>query len=120
MTESRYTQQELQAARTILTYLAKHPSSSDTLQGISEWWFKRERLDYTEKQIRRALTLLVARGLVTVKKYIRQQEFYQMGPERVEKINAAIQELSETLNAPVGRQNNDVGCEFYWREILNR
>jgi len=35
MREVKYTQQELQAARTILSYLSKHPSSSDTFQGIA-------------------------------------------------------------------------------------
>lgn len=99
MRDSRYTTHELQAAHTILSYLTKHPSSSDTVQGIVEWWFKRERLDYTEKQIRRALGLLVGRGLVTVKKYNHQPKFYQMGTERVEMIDHAIQELAEHVNA---------------------
>lgn len=99
MRDSRYTTHELQAAHTILSYLTKHPSSSDTVQGIVEWWFKRERLDYTEKQIRRALSLLVGRGLVTVKQYNHQPEFYQMGTEQAEVIDHAIQEFAKHMKA---------------------
>lgn len=98
MRDLGYTTHELQAAHTILSYLTKHPSSSDTVQGIVEWWFKRERLEYTEKQIRRALGLLVGRGLVTVKQYSHQPEFYQMGTNQGEVIDHAIQELAAHVN----------------------
>lgn len=99
MSDFQYTTGELRAAHTILSYLTKHPSSSDTVQGIAEWWFKRERLDCTEKQIRRALNLLVGRGLVTVKQYNHQPEFYQIGSDRVEVIDHAMQELAAHMSA---------------------
>lgn len=111
MRDSRYTTHELQAAHTILSYLTKHPASSDTVQGIVEWWFKRERLDYTEKQIRRALGLLVGRGLVTVKRYNHQPEFYQMGAERAEEVDHAIRELADHVTANPARPDDVIHQE---------
>jgi hypothetical protein len=98
MKEAQYTKQELQAARTILSYLSKHPSSSDTLQGIATWWLKQERFDYTKKQIRQALTFLVGKGLMIVKKYNQQNEYYQAGPEQAAQINIALEQLTATVN----------------------
>ena len=95
MIETTYTKQELQAAQTILSYLSKHPSSSDTMQGIAEWWLTRERFDCTKKQIRQALAYLIGKGAVIVKKYNQQEEYYQAGPER---INTALEQLTIALN----------------------
>jgi len=98
MTEATYTKQELRAAHTILSYLSKHPSSSDTFQGIAEWWLKQERFDCTKKQIRQALAFLIGKGLVIVKKYNQQEEYYQKGPEPAAQIDAALEQLTAALN----------------------
>ena len=95
MREAIYTRQELQAAQTILSYLSKHPSSSDTVQGIATWWLNRERLEYTKNQIRRALAYLVGKGVVSVKKYNQQEEYYQAGSDQ---INTALEQLQVALN----------------------
>jgi hypothetical protein len=90
--------EELRAAHTILSYLSKHPSSSDTFQGIAEWWLKQERFDYTKKQIRQALGFLIGKGLVIVKKYNQQEEYYQKGPEQAGQIDATLEQLSAAVN----------------------
>ena len=45
----------------ILQYLATHPQSTDTLDGIAEWWLLRQRIRAALPRIKRALAHLVAR-----------------------------------------------------------
>jgi len=68
---------------------------------------KQERFEYTKKQIHRALTFLVGRGLVIVKKYNQQEEFYQAGPEQAAKIDAALEQLTATLKEADGLNGLD-------------
>lgn len=48
----------------ILTYLAEHPDSNDTLEGIVQWWLLERRIEYAIAKVKDALAELVAQGLV--------------------------------------------------------
>jgi Fe2+ or Zn2+ uptake regulation protein len=51
-------------AAEILRYLRGHPHASDSVEGIAQWWIKRQRLEETLDQVQQALDRLVARSLV--------------------------------------------------------
>ena len=48
----------------ILTYLAEHPDSRDTLEGIVQWWLLERRIEQQIAVVKEALAKLVAKGLV--------------------------------------------------------
>jgi Fe2+ or Zn2+ uptake regulation protein len=48
----------------ILTYLAEHPDSNDTIEGIVQWWLLERRIEYAIAKVKDALAELVAQGLV--------------------------------------------------------
>ena len=48
----------------ILTYLAEHPDSNDTLEGIVQWWLLERRIEQQIVVVKEALAELVAKGLV--------------------------------------------------------
>lgn len=48
-----------EVARRIMNYLQKHPDAGDTLEGISKWWVKLERVDESVDNVSVALEELV-------------------------------------------------------------
>jgi len=48
----------------ILAYLAAHPDSEETLEGIAEWWLLERSIERRLKEVREALEGLVAEGLL--------------------------------------------------------
>jgi Fe2+ or Zn2+ uptake regulation protein len=48
----------------ILSYLAEHPRSEDSVEGIVEWWLLHHYVAKTRNAVRAALTQLVERRLV--------------------------------------------------------
>lgn len=46
----------------IMDYLSAHPLASDTAEGISLWWLKRQRYEASAKQVGLALEELERRG----------------------------------------------------------
>ncbi len=59
---SRLATQRLAAV--IAKYFARHPAAADDEKGIAQWWLPELGLVATTAQVRRALTLLQARGVV--------------------------------------------------------
>jgi hypothetical protein len=48
----------------ILAYLAAHPDSEETLEGIAEWWLLERSIERRLREVRAALEGLVADGLL--------------------------------------------------------
>lgn len=48
--------------RQILDYLSKYPAAQDTVEGIVEWWFLKQKIEQTTNDVVAALTKLVAKG----------------------------------------------------------
>jgi DNA-binding transcriptional regulator PaaX len=86
---------ERQIARRILSYFLKHPSATDTFRGIVERWLVQEELDYTEKQIRKALDVLALKGAVKIKKYENQEEYYRLNKDKLGEIEEALKDEPE-------------------------
>lgn len=52
------------AAAAIRRYLAEHPGSADTVEGVAEWWLARQRACETLAVVTEALRRLSASGEV--------------------------------------------------------
>jgi hypothetical protein len=50
----------------IVRYLLKHPEARDSMEGIAEWWLLLQRIEDEVDNVKQALDLLVAEGLVEV------------------------------------------------------
>ena len=55
---------EQEMAETILSYLNEHAEASDTLEGIAEWWIRRERIRVEVDSLRKVLGQLTQNGLL--------------------------------------------------------
>ena len=51
-------------ARQIVAYLRDHPFSGDTLEGVSRWWLKQQRLNECVSDVHQALVRLGNEGLI--------------------------------------------------------
>lgn len=50
--------------RVLLAYLQQHPQAADTLRGIANWWLPLQRYENGRQHVERALSGLVAAGLL--------------------------------------------------------
>lgn len=51
-------------SKQILNYLKKNPASADTLEGITDWWLKLERVDQAVDKVAEALEVLIKAGSI--------------------------------------------------------
>ena len=68
--------------REILAYLAAHPGSQDSLEGIVEWWLLHHYVTKTRAAVRGALTQLVARGFVLERAGADGRSTYRLNPRK--------------------------------------
>jgi hypothetical protein len=64
----------------ILRYLQTHRHASDTVEGISRWWIKRQRLEDTLERVQSALDLLVADARVVTRESPSGRLLYRLPP----------------------------------------
>jgi len=68
-------------AATILRYLQSRPDAADSLEGIAQWWLLRVWSEYQLAAVERAVSLLLARGLVHETRRTGQAPYYQINPD---------------------------------------
>jgi hypothetical protein len=51
-------------AREILCYLEKHPEAKDTIDGIAQWWLRREGSERLRRDVEQAVVWLCSQGLI--------------------------------------------------------
>lgn len=62
MTEKPATDEQLEkVADEIIRYLQQHQFAADTLEGISQWWITRQRIEEDKQRVHAALKYLVER-----------------------------------------------------------
>jgi hypothetical protein len=85
----------LQTGYQILSYLVEHPEAQDTLEGIVEWWLLERAIKFQKTQILKAITELVAKGLVIEHKGGDSQTHYRINRNKLERIQKLIQQQNE-------------------------
>jgi hypothetical protein len=76
----------------ILAYLAKHPDSGDTLEGIAQWWLLERKIKHQVGNIKEALAELVAKGLVLEYRGKNSQTHYRTNQRKHEEIQALLKQ----------------------------
>jgi len=67
-----------QIAREILAYLAEHPDSQDTLEGIVQWWLLERKIKYQRNLVEEAINELVNNQMIVVNKIDRDTIVFQL------------------------------------------
>ena len=65
-------------AATILRYLRSRPDAADSLEGIARWWLLQKWSEPQLAAVERAVSLLVARGLVHETRRVGLPPYYQI------------------------------------------
>lgn len=81
----------------ILTYLAEHPDSSDTLEGIVQWWLLERRIEHQIAIVEQALAELVAKGLVVENKGRDGRIHYRINRRKHGEIQAFLKQRSDDI-----------------------
>lgn len=89
------TKERSHIAHNVLTYLAEHPDSQDTLEGIVEWWLLEQEIRHQTVLVREVLAELVARGLVLERQGKYARVHYHVNRERLSEIRRLIEQSSE-------------------------
>ena len=82
----------------ILAYLADHPSSGDTLEGIAEWWLLERRIQNAIAKVQKALAELVAKGLVLENKGRDARTHYRINRHKHGEIQALLKQRSDDMH----------------------
>ncbi len=85
-----YERRRSHVARAILDYLRKHPDAQDTLAGITQWWLPDQRIKTRTAIVKQALTDLVGRGFVLVRKRTDAQLHYRINGHRLKEIESFL------------------------------
>ncbi len=79
-----------QTIQEILAYLAEHPDSQDTLEGIAEWWLLERRIVQRVGEVKEALDELVASELLIERKGMDARSVYRVNPQKPNEIASLI------------------------------
>lgn len=88
-------EQPQQIAYELLTYLAENPDAQDTLEGIVEWWLLERAIKHQTLEVKKALAMLVAQGLVLERKGKDARTYYKVNRRKLGKILLLLKQRSE-------------------------
>lgn len=71
-----------QIAHEILAYLAEHPDSQDTLDGIVQWWLLERKIKYQANLVEEAISELIMNQLIVVNKRERGTNVYRLNRDK--------------------------------------
>jgi hypothetical protein len=74
-------QDKSQIIHELLTYLAEHPDSQDTFDGIVQWWLLERKIKYQTTLVADVLTELVHQGLIVEQKKAGKPNSYRLNPQ---------------------------------------
>jgi len=86
----------------ILAYLAEHPDSSDTVEGIIEWWLLEHKIEYQSAQVKEALIDLVAKGLIVEDKRMNSRTRYRLNQHKHGEIRVLLDQQSYDMGRTRG------------------
>lgn len=71
-----------QLVHEILAYLAEHPDSQDTLDGIVQWWLLERKIKYQTTLVADVLASLVHQGFILEQKKPGRPASYRLNPQK--------------------------------------
>lgn len=92
MKEDFFCMDKSQVAYQILTYLAEHPDSRDTLEGIAQWWLLEREIRHQIDQIKEALADLVSKELILEYRTISSKIHYGINRNKYDEIQAFVKQ----------------------------
>ena len=79
----------------ILEYLADNPDANDTSEGITEWWLLEREIRDRQAEVERALSELVAEGLVIAHRGAGARTRYRLNQDRAEEVERLFERRRE-------------------------
>jgi hypothetical protein len=84
-----------------LVYLSTHRNAQDTVEGIAEWWLLEQRIRHVITEVKKALSELVAHGLVLERGSRDGRVHYRLNPRKRKKAAQHLRTISpETTAVP--------------------
>ena len=77
-------------AREILAYLADHPYSQDTFEGIVQWWLLERKIKYQEVLVKEALDELISEKLIHEHTNRGSESRYQINRQKSEEVRQLL------------------------------
>jgi Fe2+ or Zn2+ uptake regulation protein len=74
-------------ATAIEAYLNVHPAAADSAQGIADWWVLETGLKSSVSEVRRALELLMQKGVVEVQVMVDGRKIYRVSRNRPDAVH---------------------------------
>jgi Fe2+ or Zn2+ uptake regulation protein len=87
-----WTSERSEIAYEILAYLVEHADAQDTLEGITEWWLLGRGVRHRAPEVKEALALLTAQGLVLESQGKDARVRYRINRRQYKKILALLEE----------------------------
>jgi hypothetical protein len=84
---------ERELARLILRYLLKHPNAADTIEGILDWWVRRELAQMHQAEILSVVEGLTKRGLLIERSHGDSRQMYFLNKDKLDEIALFLQQL---------------------------
>lgn len=89
------TNEQTELALRILRYLYANPNAKDTLDGITEWWLLRVKIEEAVKDVANAISWLVAKGFVLQKQLPDSTTIYTINPGNKKNVHQFIKESED-------------------------
>jgi hypothetical protein len=80
-------------AREILRYLDLYPEAKDTLDGIAQWWLRREPSAQALQDIERAVIWMLGQGVLLENRRPGVPPYYRLHPQQRETIAKFLKSL---------------------------
>ena len=82
----------------ILAYLYEHPDSSDTVEGITQWWLLECKIECQSAKVKKALNELVENEYVIEDKKRNSQIHYRLNQQKEREIQAILNQRPNDMD----------------------
>ncbi|MBI1807049.1 MAG: hypothetical protein HYR76_08385 [Ignavibacteria bacterium] len=80
-------------AQVILRHLSKHPDAGDTVEGIVNWWVRKEMFEMKSEGIVEVIDKLTMQGFLIAKVYGSAHKVYFLNKEKMRDISQMLEGL---------------------------
>ncbi len=95
MKRTLFTEEKSKIMYEILTYMTEHPDSSDTLEGIIQWWLLERKIKRHISKVEKALSELVAKGFILEHKGKDSHSYYRLNKSKHTDLKTLLKQAQE-------------------------